>query len=56
MIRKVDKCMKCNNVCKLETETNAKLTICPKYLSKRSLEVKKKKDRVNIPFDNYNRL
>ena len=52
----LDKCLKCNNKCKMTTETKAKLISCKQYLSKRSVEVKKEKGRINIPLGNYNQL
>jgi len=56
MLKKLDKCLKCNNTCKIETETEARLMSCKKYLSKRSVEVKKEKGKINIPLANYNQL
>jgi hypothetical protein len=53
MIKVVDKCQKCNNKCKLETETNALLISCKKYLSKRSLEAQKEKGKGNVCPVNY---
>jgi hypothetical protein len=48
-MRKVLKlCLKCNNKCKLETETGAKLISCKQYLSKRSIVVQNMKSRVNM--------
>jgi flagellar biosynthesis regulator FlaF len=48
MLKKLDKCLKCNNTCKLETETNANLISCPLYLSKRSVAVQKEKGKRNV--------
>ena len=47
----IEKCLKCNNKCKIFSETNAVLISCKQYLSKRSMAVQKEKDRVNIPPD-----
>ena len=44
----LDKCLKCYNNCKLESETKAVLISCKRFLSKRSISVQKEKGRVNI--------
>jgi hypothetical protein len=49
MLKKIDKCLKCNNACKLETETNAKLISCNQYLSKRSRTIKREKGKEIYP-------
>ena len=53
-MRKVlDKCNKCHNSCKAETETGARLILCKEFLSKRSVAVQLEKDRVRyIPLTN----
>jgi hypothetical protein len=56
MLKKLDKCLKCNNTCKMETETNAQLITCPKYLSKRSVAVQKEKSKGNVYPANYRSL
>ena len=42
MIKKLEKCLKCQNNCKIETETNAALISCKHFISKRSVAVQKK--------------
>lgn len=56
MEKTMEKCLKCFNNCKMQTETNAKLILCPKYLSKRSTAIQKAKVRANIPAANYRSL
>ena len=46
-------CSKCNNKCKLETETGAKLISCKQYLSKRSINVQIEKGGGNVASANY---
>jgi hypothetical protein len=46
-------CLKCNNKCRLETETGAKLISCKQYLSKRSINVQLEKGRGNVASANY---
>jgi hypothetical protein len=47
-MRKIEKCLKCQHTCKLETETNAILKSCSLYLSKRATSPQKEKSRGNI--------
>jgi hypothetical protein len=49
-------CLKCNNTCKLETDTGAKLISCKQYLSKRSTTVKLEKGKGNVLPVNYRLL
>jgi hypothetical protein len=56
MLKKLDKCLKCKNNCKLETETNSVLISCKQYLSKRSVAIQKEKDGVNVYPANYRSL
>jgi hypothetical protein len=56
MLKKLDKCLKCNNTCKMETETNAVLISCKQYLSKRSVAVQKEKGKGNVYPANYRLL
>jgi nitrate reductase cytochrome c-type subunit len=46
-------CLKCNNKCKLETETGAKLISCKLYCSKRSINVQKEKGKGNVSPTHY---
>lgn len=36
MLKTIDRCTKCANICKLQTESNAQLLNCPGFISKRS--------------------
>lgn len=41
MLRVLEKCLKCNNDCKLQSETKAQLLDCTNYISKRSRKLNK---------------
>lgn len=56
MLKKLDKCLKCNNTCKLESETNSVLITCKQYLSKRSVAFQKEKGKGNVYPANYRLL
>ena len=49
-------CSKCNNKCKLETDTGAKLISCKQYLSKRSTALQFEKGKGNVSPVNYRLL
>jgi hypothetical protein len=46
-------CLKCNNKCKLETETKAVLISCKQYCSKRSINAQIGKGKGNVSPTNY---
>ena len=56
MLKKLDKCLKCINTCKMESETNAKIISCKQFLSKRSVAVQKEKGKGNVYPANYRLL
>ena len=56
MLKKLDKCLKCINTCKMESETNAKIISCKQFLSKRSVAVQKEKGKGNVYPANYRSL
>ena len=47
----LDKCLKCYNNCKLESETKAVLISCKRFLSKRAISVKNLRVRGNVSSD-----
>ena len=49
MLKPLDKCKKCCNPCKCESESNAQLISCPVFLSKRSVKAQKQKTGIKIP-------
>lgn len=53
MLKKLDKCLKCNNTCKLGSESKAILISCKQYLSKRSVTVQLEKGKGNVSLANY---
>ena len=56
MLKILDRCQKCSNACKQQTETNAKLISCKQYLSKRSTAPQFEKGKGNVFPVNYRSL
>jgi hypothetical protein len=51
MLKIIDKCQKCYNVCKLESETKVVLISCKRFLSKRAVSVKNLQGKGNVSPD-----